>query len=261
MAQFVRQGGDLVKGTIEVAQDAALAYARHVHAEGSAALAIALFGIDPVMFKGMAGKGFKIRAEAAEVLEDEGFGLLKGVIGLARTNRGEQIPPGQFLFTQVFRLGLPVLAEHGEGIHHGAEHGIQRFAVNVRHIDGTMQGILATAVLVEGVDLALDAVHGSCQAFFHGCPQLVLRFVTASAHTLIRVRAQVDESRGGQLLHLAVQLEIYAQLRGDGTLQLAPGIGSAQAQLSSQFFLSLRHEVFALLGEEFEEVLVCLQFG
>ena len=69
--QLVGDGADLVERAVEVAQHAAFLDRRHAHAERAAALAVALFGVDPVVVEGAFGEGRQVRREAVEVLQDE----------------------------------------------------------------------------------------------------------------------------------------------------------------------------------------------
>ncbi len=56
MPQLVGDGADLVERAVEVAQHAAFLDDRNTHAERSAALAVALFGVDPVSVEGAFGE-------------------------------------------------------------------------------------------------------------------------------------------------------------------------------------------------------------
>ncbi len=249
VAEFVGDGGDLGQGAIEVAQDARLLHAADAHAEGAAALAGALLGVDPVLVEGAVGEIRQVAGEAGEVIDDESAPFFEGIAGFALTERGVDIPPGQFFLAEAGGFGLQVFAEDGEGIVHGVEHGLQALAVHAGIVDGAVQGVFTAAALVEGVDGTFDAVHAGRQRLTHGVEGLHLSFIGAPPDALVGVRVQVDQGGQRQFLHFAFQFEIDGHLGGDGALQAAPGAGAADVELGCQAFFGFTHQVAALLGD------------
>jgi len=56
MPQFMRQGHDLVEGTVKVGHDAAFPHGIHAHTEGSAAFTRTLLRVNPMLLKGTPGE-------------------------------------------------------------------------------------------------------------------------------------------------------------------------------------------------------------
>src|SRR5574340_144725 len=63
VTEFVRQGADHVQRAVEAEQNPGFLDHRHGHAEGAAAVAGALFGVDPAAVEGASGKIRQVRRE------------------------------------------------------------------------------------------------------------------------------------------------------------------------------------------------------
>ena len=137
----MRQGGNAVERAIKVGEDTAFAWSGNIHAEGAAAFAVALLGIDPVVVKGALGECLQFRGKTTKMSEDEFLGLVIREDHLALTGRGKNIPPLQFLHAKTGCLGFEVLAEHGEGIFHRAHHGIKGFLVDAGGIQRAVYAV------------------------------------------------------------------------------------------------------------------------
>ena len=58
-----------------------------------------------------------------------------------------------FSLPSLLGLGLEILAEHGEGILHGGQHGFEGLAVHARRVQRRVDRILAPALFVQACSL------------------------------------------------------------------------------------------------------------
>ena len=182
------------------------------------------------------------------MLKDKVSGLGKGVARLGLAHRRKNVPPGEGILAQELGLAPEIAPEHGQGIVHGAQHGLEGGAVDTRLVEGLVQGIRATPAGVEQSLGTLDAVHAGGQGLFDRLPRSQFRFIGPAAHTGIGVGPpQVLEDGDGQRLCLALVLELNLDLRGDDALEIAPGTDAAERQFGRQGLLRLAHQVLALL--------------
>ena len=110
-----------------------------------------------------------------------------------------------------------------------------------------MQRVGAPSPPVECIDCPFHTVQARCQRFANAVPGGQLRFVRPATYRLIGVGPQVLEDGDGQIFFAAVAFKPDLKLRGDGSLQFAPGADAAEREFSSQCFLCFAHQVPALL--------------
>jgi len=209
--QLVRDGAHLVEGAVEVAQHSALLDGCHTHAERAAALAFALFRVDPSVIEGAFCERAQIRRESAEVLQHKSRGLLKRVDLVGPAQGSKDVPPGEFLLAQLERLGLEVPAEHRERAPHGLQHGLEWSSCQCAPHPVRSGRRPFGRGACSACSLALDPLrHAASDSFTDS--QAAFSARNRAARVFIRVRAQIDERRHGQLLHLAVEFKVHREL-------------------------------------------------